>query len=388
MRLIRFSISNYRSFKEEQEIVFDQNSNVTAIFGPNGSGKTNFFRAVAFFRDFIRTSTEYRGRHNIVEPFALTLSNAQKETKFLVQFEKDKDEYEYSFSLLGGKVTDEYLKRKDIDGSKTIYRRKSISTGRYSEYGFTTELLNMTREDALLITKAWENNNKEASTVFEFLEHLHTIAGTQPVRETSRMAVESPEFKEKVLKFLKSADLYIQNLLINEVNLPESNIDNLPEELKKRFSKNYDVFTTHFVYDEKNGDVIGVKPLSLLGQESNGTRRMYELAFPIIDTLEKGNILLIDEFELFLHPRECEYIVQLFKNKDTNKRNAQLIIMTHATRLMGQIGKNDIYLFGKNAKEATIIGKLPGGIRQEDKQIEKKYLKGFFGSIPRVREGF
>ena len=124
--------------------------------------------------------------------------------------------------------------------------------------------------------------------------------------------------------------------------------------------------------------------MSLGGQESNGTQRMYELAFPIIDSLENGNVLCIDEFELFLHPHECEYIIDLFRDKRINKNGAQLIIMTHATQIMNQVDRKNIYLFGKNAKEETVIGNIPGTIRQDDRLIEKKYLKGLFGSIPNV----
>ena len=58
--------------------------------------------------------------------------------------------------------------------------------------------------------------------------------------------------------------------------------------------------------------------------------------------------------------------------------------MTHATQIMNQVDRKNIYLFGKNAKEETVIGNIPGTIRQDDRLIEKKYLKGLFGSIPNV----
>ena len=109
---------------------------------------------------------------------------------------------------------------------------------------------------------------------------------------------------------------------------------------------------------------------------------MYELALPVIDALEKGDILCIDEFELFLHPQECSYIINLFKNQNLNKRNAQLIILTHATQIMSQLDRKDIHIFGKNSREETIIGSVPSSIRQDDRLIEKKYLRGLFGGVP------
>lgn len=388
MHLIKFSISNFRSFNKEQSINFGDNSNVSAIFGPNGSGKTNLFRAMIFFRDFIRFSTRYTGQDLVVETFALHNENNDKETKIVSLFSDGDYIYEYGFNIRKHQVSDEFLKKGIAENQlKTVFRRKSIMTGRYAESGFSPDLLSRTRNDSLLLTKAWENNINEAIKIFSFLDHFRIISGTQSTEETSRLVMESPVFKTKVLSFLKNADLYIQDISVDQVNLPEEILNSLPlvPEFKKNINrKGYNVTTTHFVYDQKNGAVVGVRPMSLGGQESNGTQRMYELAFPIIDSMENGNILCIDEFELFLHPHECEYIISLFRNKDINKNNAQLIIMTHATQIMNQVSRRDIYLFGKNAKEETIIGNIPNTIRLDDKLIEKKYLRGHFGSIPNV----
>lgn len=388
MRLKKFSISNFRSFNGEQTIEFSDNSNVFAIFGPNGSGKTNLFRAMIFFRDFIRLSTRYTGQELAIETFALDERSTEEETKFSATFSDDEYVYKYGFSVQNHQITDEFLKKGLTESEcNTIFRRKSIPTGRYTEFGFSPELLSQTRSDALVLTKAWENNNEEAIAIFRFLDHFGTIAGTQPTEETSKLIMEQPAFKSKVLTFLKNADLYIQDIAVDQINLPEEFVDSLPfvPEFKKSINrKSYNVITTHFVYDRKSGAVVGARPMSLGGQESNGTQRMYELAFPVIDSLDKGNVLCMDEFELFLHPHECEYIIDLFKSKHTNKNNAQLIIMTHATQIMSQVDRKDIYLFGKNAKEETVIGNIPGAIRQDDRLIEKKYLRGLFGSVPNV----
>ena len=388
MRLLKFSVSNFRSFNAEQTIEWSQDSNISAIFGPNGSGKTNFFQAMTFFRDFIRLSTKYDGQKLNIDTFALSNQPA-RETSFSAQVDTGAYVYEYSFSIANRKILKEHLKKRKQNEQSftTVYTRASISTCRYSRSGFTPELLSQTRDDALLLTKAWENNNKDAAAFFAWLDHFCTIAGTQPTVDTSKRIMEQPDFKAKVLNFLRGADLYIQDISVSPVNLPEQLVEALPfiPEFKKGIiRKGYVVLTTHFVYDKESGAVVGARPLDLVSQESNGTRRMYELALPVIDALEKGDILCIDEFELFLHPQECSYIINLFKNQNLNKRNAQLIILTHATQIMSQLDRKDIHIFGKNSREETIIGSVPSSIRQDDRLIEKKYLRGLFGGVPNI----
>ena len=64
-----------------------------------------------------------------------------------------------------------------------------------------------------------------------------------------------------------------------------------------------------------------------------------------------------------------------------------MIILTHATQIMNQLDRKDIHIFGKNSKEETIIGGVPNSIRQDDRLIEKKYLRGLFGGIPNIGGG-
>ena len=389
MRVKEFSVANFRSFNKEQRIIFNGDSNVSAIFGPNGSGKTNLFLAILFYLNFIHSSTHYDGQNMKVERFLLSDSKEPTETKFEMVFDNGDFEYTYGFCILNHKISNEYLQKRQFLGEEydTIFRRKSIKTGRYAEYGFDTELLNKTRDDSLLLTKAWEDNNKEALTIFKCLDKFWLLAGAQPTHQTSKLIKESPEFKNEVLKFLKNADLYIQDIAVDQIRVPDEVINSLPlnDVFKSKMNREaFDITTTHFIYDDNDGRVVGVKPMSLEYQESSGTRRMYELAYPIINSLKNGIALCIDEFELYLHPKECQAIIDLFNDKHSNPKNAQLIITTHATQIMEYIGRNNLYLMGKNAKEETIIGKIPKSIRKEDKLIEKKYLMGTFGSLPRV----
>jgi AAA15 family ATPase/GTPase len=391
MRLNSFNVANYRSFFNEQTIKFNNSSvNTDAILGSNGSGKSNLFNAMAFFREFIRTSTKFEGQKMVYESFLLNQEGEKTPTTFRAEMQTEKHIYEYSFALLRGRVDDEFLQRKSLaKGAKynTIFRRASIANNRYQENGFTNELLKNTRSDALVLTKAWENNNKIAQEIFDWLEHFGLLSGGQPIGETAKRIIEDAKFKEQVLDLLRRADLYIQDVAATETRMPDEVFNSLPirDELKAKINRTgYEVVTTHLIYGA-DGKVVGVRPMSMGAHESMGTRRIFELAYPIIDTLAKGSILYIDEFETFLHPRECAFIVSLF-DESVNEKNAQLIVNTHNTQIIDQVGRNNIHLLGKNNREETILGAIPKDVRTDDPALEKKYNKGMFGAVPNIEQ--
>lgn len=390
MRLISFSVSNYRSFLDEQTVDFNLDSkNVNAFFGPNGSGKSNLFHAMNFYKNFIRNSTSYQAKQMGYTPFVFNTASANLPTKFRAEMQTDSAIYYYGFSIKEGLIRNETLKRKSVDGLssyKTLYTRSSINRNRFQNEGFTTLLLKATRDDSLVLTKAWENNNEHALGVFKWLEHFQFMAGDQPVNETAKRIIEDSKFKAKVLDLMRRADLYIQDLSVSEVNMPDDIFNSLPitDDVKSTINRvGYNVMTTHLMYDE-NGNVVQAVPLAMNGNESTGTVRIFTLAFPIIDTLDKGNILYIDEFETNLHPKECAFLVDLFESKN-NKNGAQLIINTHSTQLLNKLGRNNIHLVGKNSREETVISKIAKNIRTDDKALEKKYIQGMFGATPNIK---
>lgn len=399
MRLLSFSITNFKSFNKKQSIQFSESSgnknNVTVIVGPNSSGKSNLFKALAFFRQFILNSTQYGGRRLFYEPFLLKDKVLYNPTVFEAEFKNDDFIYNYNFSLqhINGantsNVTAEALSRKRVNSptNETIFSRKSIRNNAYDQFGFDNALLKTTSDDSLVLTRAYESNNKIAKDVFNCIEHLHYGVGSRMTNDTAKKIMEDNNYKLKVLELLKQADLFIQDLSVMAVNMPDDVLNSLPfkDAYKKSIDRTgYQVTTTHLIHDEA-GNVISTRPFSMDQQESMGTKRIFELAYPLIEVLEHGSVLYMDEFEMFLHPKECEFILNLF-NSEHNPNGAQLIINTHMTTLMDQVGKNNVYLIGKNGQEESIIGKLPSSLRADDSVINKKYMNGFLGALPNIEE--
>lgn len=392
MRLKSFSVSNYRSFNEKQTIEFCQNSkNVTAIYGPNSAGKTNLFTATRFFRDFTRTSTNFSGQRLPFEIFRLNTKSIDMPSEFEAEMETETKCYKYGFQLLKGKVVNESLQERSLSKEasfQTIFRRASIPKNRYEN--FTNDLLKRTRDDALVLTKAWEDNNAVAKEIFDWFSHFNPInIKFAPYKVMTADRIEAdPNFKNQVLALLRAANLFIQDVKVSKMPMPEDLFKQLPftEDFKKNINRDgFSISTTHLVRDD-TGVVTGTATFSMEGNESAGTNRIFELASPILDTLEKGGVLYLDEFENDLHPIECSFLVSLFESA-LNKKQAQLIINTHSTMLQDQIGRDNIRFVSKNGKEeSTIANKVPGSLKANDTAIEKKYLKGLLGFVPKIQE--
>lgn len=383
MRLLSFSVQNFRSFYRKQIIRFDDSkNNVSAIFGANGSGKSNLIKAIEYYIKFIIGSTQA----NFITPserFAL-IANNSLDTMFSAEFNIDGTIYKYSFSYDRDKITSEKLSRKSADKNyTTIFSRSSVKNGIYSRNGFTYELLSKTRPDTLLLTKAWEDNVPVAKII---RNAITTIAIGQHPISTIHLIENNKDNKIKILDFMRSADLGIQDVEISKTKVPlellsfVSEGNNAPEINQV----SYEVKTAHIIKSE-NGTVAGATAFNMLRNESSGTRRMFELAGPIINTLENGGALIIDDFEAYLHQRECNYIINLFLS-ERNTKNAQLIINTHDILIMDKVGRNSIYLVGKNNLAETTLSDVPKIIRSDDKAIGRKYSLGLVGAVPNIRE--
>jgi len=391
MRLLSFGVSNFRSFNREQVVTFGQDDkNTTAFLGANGSGKTNFYLALFVFRQFILTSAQYDSSKLSFEPFLFNVKNMNLPVSMNVQLQIDNDIYKYYFSLdhRNRKILQEKLAHKNNSPDskyETIFSRPSIANGKYGE--FYNEMRKITRDDTLILTKSWENNDIHAKRIFSWLKNFQLINGTFGLLSnyTAQNIYQNQELKHMILDLLKQADLHIQNFNIKKARIPQQMLDQLPfnPEFKQSIKDGSSfLITTDHVLRDENGDFKDYITLSMQDHESAGTNRIFELSYIFLQILEKGGVLYIDSFENDLHEKECEFLVKLFAQR--NPKHSQLIINTHNTSLLNWLGRDNIKIVGKNGCEESIIRDVPNSIRLDDKALERKFRKGFFGGIPNI----
>ena len=95
--------------------------------------------------------------------------------------------------------------------------------------------------------------------------------------------------------------------------------------------------------------------------ESDGTIKYFSLAFPIIDALENGKRLIVDEFGAKLHTLLIERIVSLFNSENANRSKAQLVVTLHDTNLLGSniLRRDQIWFTRKDGYGPALVYEYP-----------------------------
>ena len=127
-----------------------------------------------------------------------------------------------------------------------------------------------------------------------------------------------------------------------------------------------------------------------LGAQSQGTLTWFATVGPAIDALRCGGLLLVDELDASLHPTLTTALVELFKDPDLNRTDAQLVFTTHDTSLLDNsptqvLEAGEVWLCEKNSGGACELFSLADFTStRKGTNKQRQYLIGAFGAIPRV----
>lgn len=409
LRIIEFSIQNYKIFGEKvtfsmtsrkhENHTFESNGEnllkASFIFGPNASGKSSLLGALDNIKGAILLSAN--NPENTELPYRPNLSvqsNKKEPTFFELVFSLEGGDhngiYIYNFSYFANYFETENLARIVGDEEINLFsrRKQEITINKKSkELKDARILLNRTRREALFLSVLYQFNIPLAVEVHDALNNINVISGivSGRYRDFSVKEFEKPAFREKYLKYIKAADFCIDGGESREVDVHTINLKNNESgkfSASQRIEKQKNLFLKHKVY---NGDkVVDDFELSL-DDESTGTKKFLIMLGPVIDTLESGRVLFIDEFDNSLHPLLTKFIIDLFESPDTNKNNAQLIVTTHDTSILrykDDFIKAQFWFTEKDKYGCAKLFSLGEFELRNDTEYAKKYLEGRFGALP------
>ncbi len=413
--LVEFSVGNFLSFKEivtfsmiSSNIKQHTGSHVfesqhykllksSAIYGANASGKSNLFKAMNFAKKFIiKSSKDTQAKESInVENFALSTETEDKPSFFEFIFIQNNIKYRYGFKADKEKIVEEWLFSAEKIKEKEMFIRnyQDIKVTKSFEEGSGLEA--KTRENALFLSVVAQFNGKIAESIIDWLQKFNIISGleNQYIHITLEKLNEI-KFKDRFSEILKIADLAIEDFKVEskEIDIEEfrthlqSEVVNVIIESEPGTKLNkININTLHKKFD-KNNKCIGSEIFELEKQESEGTKKLFSILGPIIDTLNAGSILVVDELDVKIHPLITQFIIRLFNSNKQNPNNAQLVFSTHDTNLLNKniFRRDQIWFAEKDEIGSTNLYSLVEYKIRADRIFEKDYLAGKYGAIPFV----
>jgi len=422
--LVEFRVGNYRSFREEQTLSLvaskdtELNGNcvdkgklrllkATGIYGPNASGKSNLIKALSTMQQIIITQAG-PGEKLPVTPFKLDDKYSKEPSSFEVTFYHGEVRYQYGFTATSERIHDEWLCAYPEGYAQTWFERKfNEKTGKTNWdwkskklKGERENLKDKTRDNVLFLSVGAIWNNKQLTTVYEwFSEKIQVILPsmrTPAITIDMLISVEKDEESKNFYytymnKMMQCADLGIYGIKIKKEEIAADEIDfgiefpNLPEEISERIMRNLKgkievEFTHRAVPTGKDVHFSNT-------EESDGTRRFFELAGPWLLAILEGMTLLVDEVEASLHPHLVRELINIAQKSKVGKTGAQLIFATHDTTLLDPelFRRDQIWFTEKDKGGSTQLYSMSDYKERKPRKgeaMQKGYLAGRYGAIP------
>ena len=396
--LCQFTVKNYKSIRDEvtldmqaaaiseheDRIIRDKDGEiflpVSAIYGPNGGGKSNVLEAlhtlaVKVLRPLYATGDNeeriFLQKKIIIEPFAFSEETKSEPTEFEIFFRTELAEYRYILHVKREVVVYERLDRVKMDTgrrSALFERGKEIMLkGAFAKLKISDELSETL--PLLSYIGITYKKNEVVKDVLEWFEYRIDFLNYGNPMEELRMAVSSSEaVKHLMLQMIQEMDLDIVDFRV-----------------VKDENDRIDVYTKHMVEGRET-------ELNLL-EESSGTRKLFGLMPFIADSLLSGTTLVIDELDAKIHPVLLRYIIMMFSNMNINKKKAQLIFTSHDLSTMNSevFRRDEIWFVAKGTTQNSQLYSLvefkneKGESVRKDAKFDKQYLEGKYGADPYLK---
>ena len=380
--------ADMRNKKFASNVHRENNFNIlktAGIYGPNNAGKTCLIKCIKTIRQVLLNKKpglmpNIFTDSDICELGVTFLAFGRK---FSYDFKYDTAEKEFIYESFSEILKDQYGNEKEI-----FWLVKDSVQEQYS----------CVDEDAVQMMPLMAKNNLLCYLIdtskFEHLEEMKKIivdfAGkidiinmnNIPMEHTIKLMKNKNQLQQKVVDFIKNADLYMDNFEYadmdqikvkaeDESEKPDEKVLELPETIMDQI---------RLVSTYK-----GVHVPSMLF-DSTGTKKIAALAGYVVEGLEQGRILVIDELDSSIHFKLTRAIVAMFNNE--LNINAQMIFTIHDINLMDckKLFRKEQIWFVHKDKDGVYVYSLADftaqqGVRDTTDIIEK-YRKGALGALP------
>ena len=386
---IRFSTkADMRNKKFSSNVHTENNFNIlktVGIYGPNNAGKTCLVKCIRSAKNIL-LNQKPRIMPNIFQESTicqLGITFLEEGREFSYDFWYDDKKEEYPYEKFAEITKDQYGNEKE-----TVWLLKDIINGN-CQYG-DEDLLKMMpliSQSNLLFylvdSSKFQQLAEMKRIVTKFASRIDIVnMNNIPLKRTINLMKNQNDLQRKVVEFIKNSDLYMDDFeyvdmdkirvkMDSDEEKPEEKALDIPEQI-------IDQIRLVSVYR-------GVAVPSVLF-DSTGTKKIAALASYIIEGIEQGRILVVDELDSSIHFKLTRAIVAMFNNELNT--NAQMIFTVHDINLMDCkkmfrkeqiwfVHKDDTGIYVYSLAEFT----AQQGVR-DTTDIMEKYRKGVLGALP------
>lgn len=414
--LVEFRVKNFRSLRDEQvlSLVASRDKSLqdthtlatglkavptllrsAVVYGANAGGKSNLIKALQYMRAVVMESATViqPGQTFAVQPFRLDTESASQPTEFELTFLRDGVRYQYGFAMTAQRIVSEHLlvykafkpqrwfdRHYDALTDKDIYEFGSGLKGQKNLWEGAT------RPNALFLSMAVQLNSESLRPVFDLFASRLIIFNEQAQLnpQISIQRLKQPAGRAEICHFLNAADISIADIdvVTRKVAAQAVHFDLVAGKTEVRDEEREESqLRFHHVTD--SGQAVFE-----LADESSGTRNLLFLSGPVLDIIEKGLILIVDELDTSLHTLLVRELVRLFHRADANNGGAQLIFTTHDASLLDApdlFRRDQVWFVEKDSDQASNLVGLSEFSPRKNEALERGYLMGRYGGVPFFR---
>lgn len=386
---IAFSMkADMRNKKFATNVHKENNFNVlktVGIYGPNNTGKTCLIKCIRTIKEvFLNKKNRLMPNiftENSICELGVTFMASKKKYSYDFKYDTEKEEYIYeSFSEI---FKDQYNNEKEV-----CWLKKDIISEIYECIDEDVQnMIPVVSKNNLLCyvidTSKFEHLSKMKQILVGFAKKIDIInMNNIPMQHTIELMKNKNQSQDKVVEFIKNADLYMDNFEfvdMDKIRLEATEDDEKPEEKVLDIPENImDQIRLVSTYR-------GVHVPSMLF-DSTGTKKIAAIASYVIEALEQGRILIVDELDSSIHFKLTRAIVSMFNNE--LNANAQMIFTVHDINLMDckRIFRKEQIWFVHKDEEGVYVYSLADftakqGVR-DTTDVMEKYRKGALGALP------
>lgn len=405
-----FRLGNHRSFRSEQELLlmpsYDKEQQVVpvaAVYGANASGKSNLIDGLRFMASAVQDSFARWDADGGVprRPFRLDPAARDEPSVFVVELVVDGVRYTYGFTVDDTRVLEEWLYSYPEKRRRILFERERddlrFGTTVQSMQAQLETLAGLLRSNALFLSLAGQSKLNALLPVHRWFGQEITFLGNGVGLRPLDVAIflRSGEDRHvRMIELLRAADLGISGV---ELSNDLFDAMRVAEEAQEANSERLAAARRQLV-----ASALGRDPIRLLHgatreafdlkEESAGTRSWLAMLPVVLNALDNGNVLVVDEVDTSLHPVLVLRLVKLFNDKQTNSAGAQLIFTTHDATLLHPplaeepLARDEIWFVEKDGSGLSTLYPLTDFKPRAEDNLERRYLSGKYGAVPNVFE--